>query len=99
MPSCLSATGTPRPECQIVPTCVMSQGLPEPTPVAPAEVVTITDARSRFGSLVRRAAHSRRSLLSIRAQPRRRGVPCTISRAERDDERQGFAEANVSGKA
>ncbi|GAA5025370.1 type II toxin-antitoxin system prevent-host-death family antitoxin [Actinopolymorpha pittospori] len=34
----------------------MSHGLPEPTPVAPAEIVTITDARSRFGSLVRRAA-------------------------------------------
>ncbi|GAA5008453.1 type II toxin-antitoxin system prevent-host-death family antitoxin [Actinopolymorpha pittospori] len=41
----------------------MSQGLPEPTPAAPAEIVTITDARSRFGSLVRRAAHTRQRVI------------------------------------
>ena len=41
----------------------MSHGRPEPTPVAPAEIVSITDARSRFGSLVRRAAHTRRRVI------------------------------------
>ncbi|MFD2078115.1 prevent-host-death family protein [Actinopolymorpha cephalotaxi] len=41
----------------------MSQGLPEPTPDASAEVVTITDARTRFGNLVRRAAHTRQRVI------------------------------------
>ncbi|MFD2078152.1 prevent-host-death family protein [Actinopolymorpha cephalotaxi] len=41
----------------------MSHGLPEPTPDASAEVVTITDARTRFGSLVRRAAHTRQRVI------------------------------------
>ncbi|MBE1604831.1 type II toxin-antitoxin system prevent-host-death family antitoxin [Actinopolymorpha pittospori] len=41
----------------------MSQGLPEPAPDTSAEVVTITDARARFGSLVRRAAHTRQRVI------------------------------------